>query len=430
MFSTAMIGELRVAWSKAYGFLKHDNSAKHIRGVMSNLISLLLKAGWDPSTINCWIGDNNTKWVMSGIAVSPDTVAAALNRKLFDMQLARAAGHYLGKGLENGLHVNATLSWLRNIKKENSNIKAILETLLAGAIWPAMRINEAYPEYSTLCIRCGQPEDALHCFWTCPANCNIEDDEVRKTQHLVVVAQEKSNDFPALWLRGLLPASFIDIPPEASPTQQLNITYVNPIEATFESGIYYGDASGGDFTEYPDIRRVGVSFVKVGDNGDLIFAAHFPLPGEIQTVARGELYALLALIRMVSPGSIVVFVTDNKGVYDKYNSGPIQASLSSNCDLYHKLFQIIRNRQPLLTVRWMPSHLADNDDTAPANLPEGISQKDVIGNRFADQYAKEAAKLVQVPLQVSTACVYYYELVKNIQKRIVTILQYLLNVKN
>jgi len=423
MCSTTMIGELRVAWSKAYNVLRHDNVERHIRGIMSNLISMLLKAKWDPSTMNCWTGDDDTKWVMSGTTVSPDTVAAALNRKFFNMELARAAGHYLGKGLENGLHVNATLSWLRNIRDNNSNIKAILETLMAGAIWPAMRVNEAYPDFSPLCPRCGQPEDALHCFWTCPANCNIEDHDVSKTQSLVAAAQEKSNDFPALWLRGLLPANFIEIPPEASPVQQVNITYVNPIDVSFESGLYYGDASGGEFTQYPDIRRVGVSFVQIRDNGDLTFAAHFPLPGDVQTVARGELYALLVLIRMASPGSIVVFVTDNKGVYDKYNSGPTRASLSSNCDLYYELFQIVRNKQLKLTVRWMPSHLADSADATPINLPEGISQNDVIGNRFADLYAKEAAKLVQVPLQVSTGCIYYYNLVKNIQKRLVAILQ-------
>ena len=129
-----MVGELGAAWSKAYNILKHDNSEKHIRGVMSNLISMLLKAKWDPSTMNRWTGEDNIKWVMSGTKVSPDMVAAALNKQFFSIELARAAGHYLGKGLENGLHVNATLSWLRNIKGNNSNIKAILETLLAGAM--------------------------------------------------------------------------------------------------------------------------------------------------------------------------------------------------------------------------------------------------------------------------------------------------------
>ena len=65
----------------------------------------------------------------------------------------------------------------------------------------------------------------------------------------------------------------------------------------------------------------------------------------------------------------------------------------------------------------MPSHLKPEDPR-----PSGVSELDVIGNAFADDQAGAAAKRVAVPLNVSTPCIYYYALVRRIQRRLVEIL--------
>ena len=153
-----------------------------------------------------------------------------------------------------------------------------------------------------------------------------------------------------------------------------------------------------------------------------MFAAHFPLTGPVQTVARGELYALVMLIREAQNDSKIEFVTDNKGVYDKYNSGAKVASLSSNCDLYYELFNLLRGKNIQLKVRWMPSHL---DEDGTKFWPSNVTKLDVVGNSFADKYAALAAEAVQVPIQVSTDCKFNYNLVKKIQWRIMTIITYL-----
>ncbi len=70
-----------------------------------------------------------------------------------------------------------------------------------------------------------------------------------------------------------------------------------------------------------------------------------------------------------------------------------------------------------LTVRWMPSHLLDNDP-----LPDGITRCDVLSNRHADHYAKIRAQRLQVPLNVSTPVIFYYSLVRKIQRRLVNII--------
>lgn len=228
---------------------------------------------------------------------------------------------------------------------------------------------------------------------------------------------QNSTDQPCLWFRGILPSSLINIPPEEAPVTQSNITYVNPVGFEISSGTYYGDASGSDNTEYPDIRRVGCAFAKLTEQDELAFAAHFPLPGEIQTVARGELYALVELIKHAKPMSDIEFVTDNKGVNDKFNAGPKAASFSSNCDMFHELFQTVYEKAIRLQVRWMPSHLKPEDPR-----PDGVSLRDLKGNDAADHYAGEAASKVQVSLQVATDCKHYYKLTKQIQLRIATII--------
>ena len=109
----------------------------------------------------------------------------------------------------------------------------------------------------------------------------------------------------------------------------------------------------------------------------------------MQTVSRGELSALVELIKHALDDVEIDFVTDNKGVHDKFNGGPKAAQLSSNSDLFHKLFQLISNKCIRLSVRWMPFHLKPEDER-----PEGVSQLDVVGNSKADKFAGEAAKLV------------------------------------
>ena len=163
--------------------------------------------------------------------------------------------------------------------------------------------------------------------------------------------------------------------------------------------------------------------MNIDQNGNLVFGARFPLPGEIQTVARGELLSLVMLIRQARSKSVIVFWTDNKGVSDKFNAGIEIAELSSNCDLFSELFELLRQRGIHLTVRWMPSHLSD--PSCKKQKPDHVSDLDIIGNDLADKLAGEAADEVQVSLHVSTQCIYYYKLVRDIQLRLITIVMHL-----
>ena len=120
----------------------------------------------------------------------------------------------------------------------------------------------------------------------------------------------------------------------------------------------------------------------------------------------------MELVRHAQLLSISVFVTGNKGVHDKVTAGPKLAQITYNCDLYYGLFQMLDSNGIHLTIRWMPSHLSPDDPR-----PDDVSLEDIIGNKAADRYAGEAAKLVQVPLRVASDCRFYYRLVKYIQMR-------------
>ena len=108
-------------------------------------------------------------------------------------------------------------------------------------------------------------------------------------------------------------------------------------------------------------------------------------------------------------------------VYDTYNLGRSYACKCNNSDLFNKLFSKLINKDIRLKLRWMPSHL----DKGIKECPENVSELDVKGNKHADTLAGEAAELAKVPLQVSTDVMFYYSLVKKIQKRIITILMLL-----
>ncbi len=251
-------------------------------------------------------------------------------------------------------------------------------------------------------------EDALHTFWTCPANCNLEDEAVTSTQPLINAAIEISPDLPCLWLRGLLPSHLTDVPSEYDPIDKLVIKFTNCDNNTvWGSGTYYGDSSGGEFASFSKIRRCDCELASVDTSGTLLFGASFNLPGDIQTVPRGEVFALVQLLELCEPLTFLDYVTDNRGLFDNYCKGPAHSYNSSNCDLYHRIYTLVYEKAIYLEVRWMPSHLLQNPTKG---VFAGVSLTDIHGNNEADSFAEDVAKVHCVPLNVSAPVIYYASL--------------------
>ena len=396
-----------------------------IRGFMSTVISILIKARWNPRSYNCWKDPSGAVWVSTSSDFSPDIIETAVTRSLPDIDLVRAAQHHNGGGLEGGLDYHNTLAVMRSLSSRQYQYKCTLEAIMTATIWTAQRVHDINTQVSPICPRCGaESETDLHRYWQCKANNNIEDEAVQDTQHLQQTACEKAAAEPCLWLRGILPQKYTQISREYNPSDSLCITYINKNHMKWDSGTYYGDASGGEFTAYNQLRRCGCGLAFINAEGLLVFGSRFNLPGEVQTVARGELFALVVLIDELAPMAIIDFVTDNKGVCDTFNKGPAGCKNSSNCDLYIRLFKHTIQKAIKLSVRWMPSHLKDTDVRPP-----GVSRLDVLGNRHADTLAGDAATEVMVPLAASTPYLFYVHLVKQIQRRLTSIVLNLPNVK-
>ncbi len=250
-FSTNIIDDIRVAWSVAVSNITKSAKPRDlVKGIMSNLICILLAAGWHPSVYNCWRDDAGDVWTLTDFSVSPDIVASAVIKAVCARDLVRASTHYNGKGIQHGIDYHNTMACTRSLKDSQYPLKCAMESILAAATWPEDRIHSIHASVSPICKRCGEPLcDALHVFWTCPANANIEDEEVTSTQNLISSAVSSSEEYPCMWLRGILPEKFTTIEPFYNPTHLLKIEYVNKTNSPIRwgSGSYYRDASGGIF---------------------------------------------------------------------------------------------------------------------------------------------------------------------------------------
>ena len=71
-----------------------------------------------------------------------------------------------------------------------------------------------------------------------------------------------------------------------------------------------------------------------------------------------------------------------------------------------------------LSIRWMPSHLQDDEKARP---PEA-SDLDITCNQKADELAGDAAELLCLPSGIATDFLHYVDLVNKMKKRIVSMI--------
>jgi len=186
--------------------------------------------------------------------------------------MARCSSHYLGTGLWLGIVWAPTLALLRSLRKyNNTKLTFHLEKILNGSCYSPLRRATVFGG-STACPRCGHLEaDALHEYWECPANSDINVAAIQKTQIHITQAYYEAAHFPCLWLRGILPKALATfIPPCADFDSNLHrYPPVPHMDGGWPGGHYFGDGSGGEYTSHPDLRRCGVGLAGYDTNRDL-----------------------------------------------------------------------------------------------------------------------------------------------------------------
>ena len=86
--------------------------------------------------------NDGSTFIITGKRLSPDLLASHLIKAYFLKDLEEASMHFNGKGIEQGIDFHSTLSLLRSHSNNDANtysFKCALETVIAGACWPASR---------------------------------------------------------------------------------------------------------------------------------------------------------------------------------------------------------------------------------------------------------------------------------------------------
>ena len=125
-----------------------------------------------------------------------------------------------------------------------------------------------------------------------------------------------------------------------------------------------------------------------------------PLPGQIQTNNRAEIYAILPVVQNLELACKVDFFTDNKIATDTYNKGNYRARVANHADLWSEIFQHIEDKYLELKVYWMPSH-TDKHTEKKEKAPACMKKWHVKGNDEADVLAGAAAALHEIPSRIA-----------------------------
>jgi len=186
------------------------------------------------------------------------------------------------------------------------------------------------------------------------------------------------------------------------------------------SGYYFGDGSVGKYSKYQPITRCGVGVHYVNPHRQPVFDASMPLPGEIQSNNRAEIYALLVAVRHIEYAGKIDFFIDNKPARNTYHKGKHRARLACHADLWSEMFAILERKHIELNVYWMPSH-TDKHKEKLEKAPTWMKDWHVAGNKVADELAGAAAELHAVPEEQAKTIIKIYRDLDLIQNRIIAV---------
>ena len=427
----------RAKWSKVFG-------------PMTSTMATLYDAGWDLSSRAKWVDPDGRGWIPDFNACKEpflQLIGDFAERLVWE----RASESWCGKGLHSGVDWIATLSLYNHIAVVNGrsdssdelvasdepglfdqlnnwpeNAATWLELFLTGGYWPQERLSQIHGHVASVCPRCSlAPESPFHLMWDCPANAEIRDSRVKGTQELISQAKQGFEDYPCLWLRGMLPKGLVAL--NTPYVEEDEISYISHVPSSpWPDGTYHTDASGGEHSAIPAIRRCGLGIAYVAQDDAsfsgpiseslLLWGAYLPLPGKAQTIVRAELYAILTVVK--NAAREVTIVSDSKVNVDSYNAGREACIKAANSDLWIALWTVVCEKEMTLSLIWSKGHADQVDVYERYN----VTPRNLFGNLCADRLAARAADECQVGIQDSTNLKWHYSIVNRVQARAITIL--------
>ncbi len=419
-------------------YFKHSCLDKHVHRLLTNIISLFFRLGWNPRYLDIWFNPEGDEFLMGA---AKDCLAPLLYEIIDSynvLQYERASKHFDGKGIHLGVEWSSTFSLVYTMRKSRDTyvvcLLAALETVTVGAAWPQARVGDIFSDVSQSCPLCGELLcDSLHVFWNCPCINSIQDDAMSNSNHLAPIANEEGREYPCYWLRGLMPKPFAQIPEDnAGYLDRYHCSYylTAPASGQWPSGDYFGDASGGRYNLFPTLRRVGLGLVCM-NGSTCMFGLKSYLMGKVQTVHRGEAAIVLVLIGHLADNSVVNYYGDNENFVDCFNKGYEHCRQTLNADIYQDIFLLLSRKNISFAPYWMPSHLLDDPDRRrkkskdPKPVPAWVEHWHKVGNNNADILASEACKRFDVSAELADPIINRIKQLKLIQNRLASIIRHL-----
>ena len=393
---------VEAAWSKLLPILDGADRWRHVTGPMGAAMATLLEAQWVPTGPSDWVDRRGERWTLD--ADSKPTVHTCepllgqLRQDLVGSLWFKASGLRNGAGLGKVPDLGQLQRHLRHLaRKGQHGMAGMLTQVAVGGLWPRARRQSAGLLDDGSCVLCGSGalQDEYHLAYECPAI--LQDAEVSAgiTECMLREARQQARGNPSFWLRGL--SASMSLPKPCGDRFEF---VWGEDEGDWSPGRYYTDASGGEHSSDPRLRRVAYGVFRL-DRFDMaleqkMVALGGALPGDRQTVNRGELLAVVAALGRIQPvpGVSTVICTDSlytwRGAFD-----PEARDDGSNFDLWMALKEQVDRHGGRVEFHKVPAHRTWADVDAGV-----ISELDLVGNMVADLIANTFASGCQVPQQV------------------------------
>ena len=323
---------------------------------------------------------------------------------------AEAAVRFNGRGLEAGPPELGPLAKALHFFRNNGfHQEALaLEHVAVNLLWtPDRLLAHGANGISAACRRCGHACDSpYHRFWECPDNEQIASTFVRETQWMRPHAAEGHLTDAVMWLRGIMPASWL---PKAHEPGWDDL-WVQEI-GNFDHLLRQEAGAGSDGScmgpsGAASVRTSGFAVAVVKDSGvpagahavsDIDPACFAVIYGNVpgrQTAARGEAFAILQFVLQVPLGQAA-----SLGVDASYGLAGIHGDRgrmlrNGNADIWDKVYSGLRDhdaaapggRHQLSFVK-VKAHVSES-----ALCEHGMSRRQLLENRAADAGSKRAVK--------------------------------------
>ena len=182
--------------------------------------------GWTPVTALKWLSPNQLSYWDQGdrlMVACPSPLLREVRAAVQAAKWRRAAEAELGRGCEHGVGLRVARQRLALLARQGSSAACSMAIGVAAAgCWPQERVHrmcDGPGQGSAACPRRGElAETALHRYWECQANDDMECEHVKASAWMKQLAKGGELACPAYWCRGITPASWVAVEaPPAAP---------------------------------------------------------------------------------------------------------------------------------------------------------------------------------------------------------------------